>query len=278
MSLIGGSGGLGSAIADWASLGGHEVAVWGRRGPNFLNVLKPLENSDPLNADVVVYLAWSTRDRSVTAQRQHAEAAATWAQWAQAAGTRFIFVSSVLASPCSNSTYGQMKFRAELGISGAGGRSLRVGFVVDDAYPELLATKLRALPEVGYSVWRRALHWSMFPISARTVAAAVQVEATAEHANSAQPVWLATREPVLLSRIVRTKDARQPSLTFSRTLGYAAGFIPRNMGAFGRYADAIQGLTLHDNFLENTRVAPVNRSLEDDWLDGTSPWPRSRFS
>lgn len=161
--ILGAGGTLGTLAAEGLSLRGWQVARAARAGGDLVvDVLKDdpravLANAAPQS---VLYLAWATRDRSEHAQAAHADAAG---RWAAAADVPFVFVSTTLAAGGVRSAYGRWKARAEVAVAAAGGSVARVGLVIDDALPGLLATSIRsATRRVPALV--RGLDWPVFPV------------------------------------------------------------------------------------------------------------------
>ena len=174
--LILGSGGtLGTLAAEGLALRGWDVHRAERAsGARSVDVLRdnPGEVLIRTGATAVLYLAWATRDRSDEVQAAHARAAGRWAAEAARLGTTLVFASTTLAAPGVRSAYGRWKACAEEEVWKAGGTVARIGLVIDDAIPGLLATRLRRafrrLP-----VLAQGLNWPVFPIGSGPLVAAL---------------------------------------------------------------------------------------------------------
>ncbi len=269
-SLIGGSGALGQVLTESMLLAGHEVTVWGRSSAHTLDVTKPAVGVSPVDADCVAYLAWATADRSAAAQSLHVDAASLWARCAAEQGTRFIFVSTVLAAYDAASVYGRMKFHAEQKIRESGGISLRVGLVVDDGYPTLFATRLRRM--VKRAPWlARTAAWPTQPVSGARVAASVINEAHAESTQDLRPLWVAPLETTPLAHILDPSTEPTPWDGVSSAIGLAARFVPSVRGPVGRYSDALRGLQPKEDAAEGARQ-PVDGPIgSEEWKNGLAP-------
>lgn len=265
-SLIGGTGALGVLLRDHLVSRGDDVSLWGRSGPGALDVTAPEVRTEPVETDCVVYLAWATTDRSTAAQDAHVAAAERWARAAALAGSRFLFVSTVLASSSARSEYGRGKFRAEERLVEHGAVSLRVGLVVDDGHPDLLATRLRRVVARAPAL-RRAAWWPTYPVSGADVAAACRAEAIAGGSSSAV-AWVAPDDAVPLAEVLLPGSSTPPSPALGRAVDLAARLLPPVPGPIGRYGDALRGLTPVPR--DPTTRAPANGPIAaSGWLEGT---------
>lgn len=164
--IVGAGGTLGTLAAEGLSLRGWQVTRAARAdGDLVVDVL----HDDPwavlarANPRSVLYLAWATRDRSERTQAAHADAARRWAAAAASADVPFVFVSTTLAAVGVRSAYGRWKARAEVAVAAAAGSVARVGLVIDDALPGLLATSIRSATRRA-PVLARGLDWPVFPV------------------------------------------------------------------------------------------------------------------
>lgn len=265
-ALIGGSGGLGSILADHLLVHGHGVRCWSRSAERSLDVLDPHPPDDAFDADHVVYLAWSTTDRSPRVQGQHADAAVRWSRTAKERGVPFVFASTVLASRSAGSEYGRAKFLAEQGIRDHDGRNVRVGLVIDDGYPELLASRLRGLAK--RAPWASRIgSWPVLPIAGET-AARILVEECLSGASRAVPVLAAERSPIPLATIMSGESQTSGAHWASRALTGLAGRYPTSRGTIGRHVDALRGLALAEPDLEGVRDPISGRVPAEDWRRG----------
>lgn len=272
VSLIGGTGAVGALLQRHLEAAGADVSVWGRSSGGRLDVTQPIEDDRPVDSDCTVYLAWATGDRSTSAQLAHAAAAERWARAAARSGSRFLFISTVLAHDESRSAYGRHKLIAEQRVSALGARNLRVGLVIDDEYSGLLATRLRRMVERLPAV-RSIAAWPVHPVSGSDVAAACLAEAMTDD-ESDIPVWLAPEAAIPLAEVlVPDSDARVFS-RFARIIDIGAGLIPPLPGPIGRYGDALRGLAPVPFDPIGTRPPANGRIAPDGWRDGITTSPR----
>ena len=267
-SLIGGSGGLGSILADRLLLAGHETSSWSRSAKRSTDVLDPDLPREAFEADRMVYLAWSTRDRSPEVQDRHADAAVRWSARAAAEGIPFVFVSSVLAASLSGSEYGRAKLAAERGIRDQRGHSVRVGLVVDDGYPELLASRLRRLA-LRVPAASRLGAWQVLPVSGASAAGTILSESSADGADI--PVLAAERTAVRLSTIMSGGSDVPVSRWASGLVTGLAKRYPTSRGPIGRHVDALRGLALTSIELDGTRDPRSGPIEPGDWRRGIIP-------
>ena len=223
---------------------GHEVRSLSRRASSHkerVDVLSAASVATLGGASGVVYCAWDTADRSQPAQTAHVRASARWARESAALNVPFILTSTVLAGAGATSSYGQHKTLAEQEVSAAGGVSLRIGLVVEDAYP-FLGTRLRRLGE-RMPMAARLLDVPVYAVGAPTVGRAVVAELAAPRGGVV--VWLAPDLPCSL------RDVVQWGAPGARALGQEANGggllrlgarLPVRNGLLGRYVDALQGV------------------------------------
>jgi hypothetical protein len=268
-SLVGGSGGLGAILADQLLLKGHVARSWSRSSRTPIDVLGLGHPKEAFEADCMIYLAWSTTDRSPTTQDQHAESAIRWSEHAAAKSIPFVFVSTVLAAPVGSSEYGRAKFVAERGVTEHRGRNVRVGLVVDDGYPDLLASRLRRLAR--RMPWLCGLgSWPVFPVSGET-AASILLEECLSHDVHAAPILAAERTPTRLSSIMSSgADARGLQWVSGAVAGLAKRY-PSSRGVIGRHSDALRGLAFTRVNLEGTRAPRGGFVKAGDWRRGMIP-------
>lgn len=267
LSLLGGSGGLGSILADQLLVRGHDTVSFSRSSSTPFDVTEQVPPEAAFDADAVVYLAWSTRDRSPDVQKQHADAAVRWARRADESGTRFLFVSTVLAGPRASSQYGVHKFVAEAGVQHFGGTCLRVGLVVDDGYPELLSTRLRSFAR-GRASLAGLVPWGVHPISGQSVAEIVCVEASADAESDGLPVLAAERLPVPLPEILGLPRPSPALSALSTGLALTCRVYPSTRGTLGRHIDALRGLALTEVELDDVRDPRSGPVAAGDWRTG----------
>lgn len=268
-SLIGGSGGLGSILADRLLLKGHETSSWSRSAKRSIDVLDPDLPRGAFETDRMVYLAWSTTDRSPEVQERHVRAAVRWSAQAAAEGIPFVFVSSVLAANASGSEYGRAKLAAERGVRDQQGRSVRVGLVVDDGYPELLASRLRRLALLVPAASRLGT-WPVLPVSGATAAGTILEECLAA-GNDHAPVLAAERTAVRLSSIMSSGADVPTSRWASGLVTRLVKRYPTSRGFVGRHVDALRGLALTSVELEGTRDPRCGPIELGDWRQGIIP-------
>ncbi len=240
VAVVGAAGALGQMVDEALRLAGHSVVRVNRSaGPRTDVVADVLEADLPsmkTRVDAVVYLAWATGDRRAASQAMHVAAAGRWASAALVAQARFIFASSTLASRGVTSEYGCGKRAAEDVVVGHGGVVARIGLVVDDAYPSLVATAVRRVvrrvPVVG-----RMLDWPVFPVGGPHMAQ--HVVSLIASGTPGSRVWVAEASPVSLAEIAASPDSAP------RGSGIAKGF---------------------GQFLADARIPPVLRpALLDGW-------------
>lgn len=266
-ALIGGSGGLGALIADHLLLEGHEVESWSRSAKRSLDVLDPRPEREAFEVDRMVYLAWSTSDRSAEIQGRHAEAATRWSEQASALGVRFLFVSTVLAAPAACSEYGRAKLAAERGVAERHGRITRVGLVVDDGYPELLASRLRRVAR--RTPWGARLGtWPVLPVSGATAARTILDESSHDDVKDSAPVLVAERQPVPLVTIITGDPGLRLHPTASEAVAWLAHHYPTSRGTIGRHADALRGLALTRPDMDGARDPIEGPVPIGDWRRG----------
>lgn len=268
ISLIGASGGLGSILADHLLLEGHSTDSWSRSGGRTVDVLDPRLPASAFETDRVIYLAWSTTDRSPEMQGWHAESAVRWAARAAAEGIPFLFISTVLAARGSVSEYGRAKLLAERGVVEQGGRNVRVGLVVDDGYPDLLATRLRRLAHRMPRVSSIGA-WPVLPVSGRTAARMILEECLADTSDNA-PLLAAERTTVRLAEIMSGDPDAPVSLSAAGLVTASVKRSPTSRGSIGRHLDALRGLALTPIDLDATRDAPSGPVRIGDWRSGIS--------
>ena len=266
-SLLGGSGGLGSILLDQLLVRGHDAVPYSRSSSAAFDVTGLTSPDAAFDADVVVYLAWATDDRSPGEQQRHAAAAGRWASRARRSGVRFLFVSTVLAGQRAASQYGTHKFVAESEVREQGGTCLRVGLVVDDGYPELLASRLRRFAQSSPSL-ARLVPWVVHPISGHSVADVVCAETATD--TDGRPVLAAERLPVPLLDILEVPRPRTQLRVLSAGLSLASQFYPSTRGSVGRYADALRGLALTGIELDDVRDPASGPLAAGDWRRGIS--------
>lgn len=270
LSLIGGSGGLGSILADHLLAQGHEARRWSRASERSLDVLHPDPPREAFEADRVVYLAWSTSNRSPEIQNQHAEAAVRWSEISRTSGVPFVFVSTVLASASAASEYGRAKWIAERGVRARNGGNVRVGLVVDDGYPELLASRLRRFAR--RAKWSSSIGaWPVLPIAGETAARIILEECAQGDAGSA-PILAAERSAVPLATIMSSASNPTIASWSSGVLTGLARRYPTSRGAIGRHVDALRGLALTQIDLEGARDPLSGPVTTGDWRRGIIPF------
>lgn len=268
-SLVGGSGGLGSILADYLLLHGHHPTIWSRSATASIDVLQRNPPEEALAGDRVIYLAWSTADRSQKTQRLHAEAAVRWAELAKMHNVPFVFVSTVLAARDARSEYGKSKLSAEQGVTECGGTTVRVGLVVDDGYPELLASRLRRLAR--RSLWLSGIAaWPVLPIAGATAARLI-LNASNDVVDDVRPLLAAERTPVPLAAIMTGVDNPPVSLPASNILTGLVQHYPTSRGSIGRHVDALRGLALTTIDTSDVRDAEEGPIPPGDWRTGIPP-------
>lgn len=269
-SLIGGSGGLGSILADHLLAQGHETRRWSRTSGRALDVLNPDPPREAFEADRVIYLAWSTSDRSPEIQKQHSKAAIRWSETSRASGVPFVFVSTVLASASAASEYGRAKWIAEQGVRAHNGGNVRVGLVVDDGYPELLASRLRRFAR--RAKWSSNIGaWPVLPIAGET-AARILLEECTQRDVGPEPVLAAERSAVPLATIMSSASHSKLTSWPSGVLTWFARHYPTSRGALGRHVDALRGLALTQIDLEEARDPLSGPVIAGDWRRGITPF------
>lgn len=197
--IIGAGGVIGGILAEGLALSGWEVIAGARDcGDVSVDVLRddPRDTLDRASAPVVAYLAWATRDRSRDAQLRHAAAARAWASVASDGGRRFVFASTTLATSNTRSSYGRGKLAAERGVLGAGGSVARIGLVVDDAVPGLLATQIRTIARRS-PLAADSLAYPVFPIGSGPLVCGFESALR----SAATRTWLAEDEPLSLAQL-----------------------------------------------------------------------------
>lgn len=265
-ALIGGSRGLGSILADHLLLQGHEARCWSRSARHSVDVLDPSPPHDVFDADHVIYLAWATTDRSRRVQTQHADAAVRWSRVAEERGVPFVFASTVLASSSAGSEYGRAKFLAEQRIRDHGGRNVRVGLVIDDGYPELLASRLRVLAQRAPWV-SRVGSWPVLPIAGET-AARILIEERRDGADGTMPVLAAERSSVPLAAVMSGGSPTPVAPWASLALTGLARRYPTSRGTIGRHVDALRGLALAERDPEGVQDPSSGPVPSGDWRRG----------
>lgn len=269
-SLIGGSGGLGSILADHLLAQGHETRRWSRTSERALDVLNPDPPREAFEADRVIYLAWSTSDRSPEIQKQHSKAAIRWSETSRASGVPFVFVSTVLASASAASEYGRAKWIAEQGVRARNGGNVRVGLVVDDGYPELLASRLRRFAR--RAKWASSIGaWPVLPIAGAT-AARILLEECTQRDLGPEPVLAAERSTVSLATIMSRASHSRLTSWPSGVLTWLARHYPTSRGTLGRHVDALRGLALTQIDLEEARDPLSGPVIAGDWRRGITPF------
>jgi dTDP-4-dehydrorhamnose reductase len=243
-AVVGVSGPLGTLLSDFFLLSGRAVRGMSRSaaGPaDRVDVLRDDAGAALAGVDEVVYCAWNTADRTPASQQLHVEAARRWATASARAGLPFIFTSTVLAGAASSS-YGHHKLLAEEAVAAAGGTSMRIGLVTDDAYP-FLATRLRAACRSAPGL-AAAFDVPVFAVGSPTVAEAVAAELAAPRAGGV--VWLAPTQGCSLRDVATWGSSRSRPATSTGGRGgllRIAAALPVHRGFVGRYVDALSGLT-----------------------------------
>jgi len=242
VAVLGGAGPLGELIYEHLTLAGHEVRRYSRLSSdpewNF-DVLATEDFGRLSTFDVVIYLAWDTKNRSDDVQHAHSTAAIRWSAEASRRGVQFLFASTTLAMSGASSSYAREKFHAETGVEASNGKIARIGLVCDDSFP-FLATNLRR--GLGGSILTRVLGGvHVFPVSGRQVGLAIthMIEA----GESSGRVWIAEEAPIELGKLRsgRTYDSRFFTFNFLRLLlGVVARCAPR-LGAMDRIAGLLYG-------------------------------------
>ncbi len=213
-------------------------------------------------ARAVVYCAWNTRQRGEQEQRAHVKAAANWARLARDTDRTFLFTSTTSANRETVSSYGHHKLMAEDAIRESGGIALRIGLIVDDAYPFLATAIRRAVGKLPYLA--PGLDLPVFAVSTTTLAAAIAAEI--EEPRPGAAVWLAPGEPTPLSTVA-SWGTRRPSRTMPILRWLATGstvFVKAKIG--GHYLDALAGL--RDSRFPTSQIilSPrTGRVAYDDW-------------
>jgi dTDP-4-dehydrorhamnose reductase len=260
IGIVGSNGTLGRILSEQLSLRGHELRLFSRQSEvrDFrADVLTGVPPAQLSKVDCVIYLAWATTDRSTNIQNKHAEAAGRWAKHCDAIGVKFLFVSTVLAHEDTRSKYGEYKLKAEKLVAESNGKSVRIGSVVDDAYP-LLLTKLRSLgmkmPWVG-----SLFNWPIYAVSSTTVATII--EQIVLKWSSTCIFWCAPSIPTNLATIMLAGSNRRVRLKgLSRLMTVVARFP-----IYGTKMDALRGLVGQIPILEIFDVVEVFDVKEFDW-------------
>ncbi len=138
LAITGATGYVGSAIAARAREDDHEVLALSRRRTPGLHwrpyELGELPASDIFrDVEVVVHCAYDlslTRERDIW--RVNVEGTHRLVQATEAAGARFVLISSMSAYPGTRQIYGRAKLAAESAVLAAGGEVVRLGLVYGD--------------------------------------------------------------------------------------------------------------------------------------------------
>lgn len=237
--VLGAGGTVGTLLAEGLALQGLDVCRATRSsGDVAVDVLvdDPAAVLGATGATAVLYLAWATRDRRDAVQSAHADAAGAWATAAMRAGVPLVFASTTLAAPGVRSAYGRWKARAEVGVVGAGGSVARIGLVIDDALPGLLATTVRSATRRVPGI-ARGLDWPVFPVGSGDV-----VRAFAHALDNPTPrVWMAESAPVSLAEVA-CWPAPTPAGAGFRRLGRTLAATPALGGRRPALIDGWAGL------------------------------------
>ena len=237
--VLGAGGTLGTLLGEGLALQGLDVCRAMRKaGDIAVDVLvdDPGRVLADTRATMVLYLAWATRDRRDSVQAAHADAAGAWTATAAQAGVPLVFASTTLAASGVRSVYGRWKARAEEGVLAAGGSVARIGLVIDDALPGLLATTLRSSTRRVPS-FARGLDWPVFPIGSGDVVRAF----TGAVVNPAPRLWMAEATPASLADVA-CWPARAPEGGMFRRFGRALATIPTPVGRRPTLLDGWAGL------------------------------------
>jgi len=265
IALVGSSGPLGLFLNDYFLLQGWSVRRIGRSGaPGVViaDVRRGPQSGVYGDSRAVVYCAWNTRDRSAQEQLAHVNAAAKWARFASSTGRTFLFTSTVAAGRGTVSSYGRHKAMAEEAICESGGVALRMGLVVDDAYP-FLATMIRNTT-CRHPYLAMALDLPVFAVSTATVALAIAAEI--EEPRHGERIWLAPTEPTSLGSVVswgRGWSGR--AVPVLRCMAAGSSALVR-VGLGGRYLDALAGLRASGSARDQSVLVPHTGPVgPDDW-------------
>ena len=265
MALVGSSGPLGVFLNEYFLLQGWNVRRISRSGGNGVIAADVRRCAQPDVygvARAVVYCAWDTRQRSPQEQQGHVRAAAKWAELAYGAGRTFLFTSTVAAHSGTASSYGRHKLMAEDAICEIGGVALRIGLIVDDAYP-FLATAMRgAVRKRPYLA--AALDLLVFALSTATVASAIASEI--EEPRYGGRVWLAPEVPTSLATVAAWGTGwSSRTVPVLGSLAAGASALNRLMPG-NRYLDALVGLRESDEGRGRDVLLPRTGQVpDDDW-------------
>lgn len=264
VALVGSSGPLGMFLNEYFLLRGWNVRRIGRSGGKGVIAADVRRCAQPDvygDASAVVYCAWDTRRRSPQEQRAHVRAAAKWAELAFGDGRTFLFTSTVAAHSGTESSYGRHKLMAEDAIRGVGGVALRIGLIVDDAFP-FLATAIRGSVR-KHPYLAAALELFVFALSTETVAAAMASEI--EEPRYGGCVWLAPETPTSLATVAAWGTGRSPR-TFPALGPLAAAASALNRAVPGnRYLDALAGLRQSEGRHRDVLLPRTGKVRDDDW-------------
>ena len=244
VAIVGASGALGQMIGEGVELSGWTAIRVNRSAGAFTDVIADVLASDPASAlpqdvDAVVYLAWATRDRSDSAQRAHVIAAHRWARHAAECAIPFIFAGSTLSSSVSRSSYARHKWDAEELVLRARGTVARIGLVVDDAYPSLVATSVRRLARRIPSV-ARLLDWPVFPLAGNALVSGLCE--VVESGSAQSRIWLAETATASLADIATWQRSAPTGGAIVHSLGRLATRLRAPESLQPRILDAWTGL------------------------------------
>ena len=260
IGVVGSNGTLGRILSEQLFLRGHELHLFSRQsevGDFRFEVLTDKPPTQFSKLDCIIYLAWATTDRSTIIQNKHAEAAGRWAKHCDSIGVKFLFISSVLAHENTRSKYGEYKFKAEKLVAASNGNSVRIGSVVDDAYP-LLLTKLRILG-LKKPLIRSLFNWPIYAVSSTTVTDII--EQIILRWSSTRIFWCAPSIPTNLATIMLSGSNQRDYLSsLSRLMSVVAKFPIR-----GIKMDALRGLVGKMPTLEIFKVVEVIDVGQFDW-------------